>query len=78
MTASHEIPYVEFIKLLEHLDLQITGDGRDENGTRFWIRRYKSRVTGKIYDCIQGIGPSGEPRCIEITMDSADDQPKTK
>ena len=69
MTGSVEISYAEFLKLQKDLDLQVTGDGRDANGKSFWIRRYKSRVTGKIYDCVQGVTAGSDPQCMEIKID---------
>jgi hypothetical protein len=65
MTNAVEIPYSAFLAIEHELDEGAIGDGRTPDGRLFWIRRYTSRVTGKVYDLVFARGDM-EPRCIEM------------
>lgn len=65
MTDPIEIPYATFQAMEGDLDAGPIGDGRDDSGRPFWIRRYTSRITGKIYDLTFVSGLDKEPRCLE-------------
>lgn len=69
MPEAVEIPYAAFQAIEHRLVLGTMGDGRDRERRPFWIRRYTSRETGKIYDLVFVAGVDKEPRCIEITPD---------
>ena len=70
MSKPIEIPYTEFQAIESELDEGPIGDGRDDEGRPFWIRRYVSRRTGKMYDLVCVSGVDKVPRCVEISSPS--------
>jgi hypothetical protein len=67
MSNAVEIPYSAFQAIEHELTEGPIGDGHTDDGLPFWIRRYKSPATGKIYDLVFVQGRDTLPRCIEMT-----------
>jgi hypothetical protein len=64
MDGPVDIPYAEIETMMGDLEPTMRGEGIGEGNERFTIRRYISKSTGAVYDCLfEGAQP---PKCALI------------